>query len=98
MSTLSRVEQPKSCDHVGWQTYGRIVKGISWASGWIDVWRMLTFSALAFLRGPSLKQAPNFTKKIRRVPPVSAHKLGPNLGEGSRRNAKALKCSNVSGF
>jgi len=28
----------------------------------------------------------------RRVPPVSAYKLGPSLGEGSRRNAKALKC------
>src|SRR5271154_1187326 len=28
----------------------------------------------------------------RRVPPVSAYKLGPSLGEGSRRNAKAPKC------
>ena len=37
MNTLSRVEQPKSCDHVGGQTYGRIVKAISWASGWVDV-------------------------------------------------------------
>src|SRR5271155_4560903 len=28
----------------------------------------------------------------RRVPPVSTYKLGPSLGEGSRRSAKALKC------
>ena len=27
MNTLSRVEQPKSSDHVGGQTYGRIAKG-----------------------------------------------------------------------
>jgi len=33
MNRLSRVEQPKNCDYVGWQTYGRIVKGMSWAGG-----------------------------------------------------------------
>jgi len=30
---LSRVGQSKNCDYVGWQIHGRIVKGISWASG-----------------------------------------------------------------
>ena len=30
MSTLYRVEQPKNCNYVGWQTYG---KEVSWASG-----------------------------------------------------------------
>src|SRR5271168_4048307 len=54
------------------------------------------FSALAFLRGTSLKQGPNHTKKIRRVPPVSAYKLGQGLGEGPRGNAKALKCTVVA--
>ena len=33
MSTLYRVKQPKNCDYVGWQTYGRVVKEMSWASG-----------------------------------------------------------------
>jgi hypothetical protein len=32
MSTLYRVKQPKNCDYVGWQTYGRIVEEMSWAS------------------------------------------------------------------
>jgi hypothetical protein len=36
--------------------------------------------------------APNFLGMVRRVPPVSAYKLGLSLGEDPRRNAKALKC------
>jgi hypothetical protein len=30
MNTLSRVEQQKNCDYVGWQTYG---KEMSWGGG-----------------------------------------------------------------
>ncbi len=51
MNTLSRVEQPKNCDYVGWQTYGRIVKEMSWGGGlmWGSA-RRLSFNVM--VRGP----------------------------------------------
>jgi hypothetical protein len=35
---------------------------------------------------------PNFLGVVRRLSPVSAYNLGLSLGEGPRRNTKALKC------
>jgi len=40
---------------------------------------------------------PNFLGVVRRLSPVSAHNLGLSLGEGPRRNAKALKCIVAAG-
>jgi len=38
----------------------------------------------------------NFLGLARRLSPVSAHNLSLSLGEGPRRNAKALKCNIVA--